>query len=120
MNQQLLETGNQLLSLSYEHDKSILEAQEDKLKIADVTSELAQSRDELAQYKSGEEQRWDSCKEFLWSPEFHDLLGAQASFLFNVGFVGATRQFRWVDYPPEGAPTDFLDLDDVLVEIPDS
>lgn len=74
----------------------------------------------MTHHKSSEVEWWNSRKEFLRSPEFHSLLCERTGFLFDVGFIGAIRQFGRAGYPPEGAPTDFLDLDAILAEIPDS
>lgn len=108
-------------SLRSDSNKATLEATKEKKKNATMSSDLSHSRDELAQYKAGEEQHWEvRKKEFLISPEFHELVDTQTDFLFDLRFLEAVKQFKKARYPPDGAPTDFLNPDAALVEISNS
>lgn len=52
--------------------------------------------------------------------EFYDLLGAHFGFLLDCSYKRVIKQFRKVGYSPKGAPTDFLDPNVVLAEIPNN
>lgn len=49
-------------------------------------------------------------KTFLDLEEFYSLLGDRAAIMFEYGFDRAVAQFKKASYPPEGSPSDFINL----------
>lgn len=58
MNQQLLEASQQIASFQVDRDKATLKVAEERKKNAAAIADPRNLRDELAQYKAGEEERW--------------------------------------------------------------
>lgn len=74
---------------------------------------------EWKEYQCQEDEHWASRKEELFRlEEFYDLLGAKATPFLEKRFQGVVAQFKEAGYPPEGATSDFLDLQRVLNDIP--
>lgn len=107
-NQQLLEAGKQNSLLQVNYNKVVLEATEERKRVAALVAELGSLKDDLMQYKVGEEGRWEEKKkEFLKWAEFYDLLGVRSSFLFEYGYKGAVKQFKKARYLLKEHPLTF-------------
>lgn len=91
-NQQLLEVGHQSLPYSWTVIECPLRSPKRRKKNVTAIADMGFLRDELTQYKVGEEKHWETRKkEFHKSSEFYELLGARFSFLFDSGFMGVVK-----------------------------
>ncbi|KAG6517373.1 hypothetical protein ZIOFF_020758 [Zingiber officinale] len=85
-----------------------------------LAAEVETLKEQLSNYKVGEESQWASKKKaFLSSVEFYDILGARTVLMLKYGFEGAIRQVQKAGHLPKGTSLDFLDLQKVLDSIPD-
>lgn len=77
-------------------------------------------KEELANYKVGEEGWWvNRKKEFMFSVDFYDILSEHTMKMFEIDFDGAICQFQEVGHPPKGIALEFLDLQKIFDEILD-
>ncbi|XP_073309272.1 uncharacterized protein [Primulina huaijiensis] len=116
---ELLKEKQELQRLTEDQAKEIQKLKEE---LKSSRAETTQVRRDLKDAKAQHATEDSSFKEeFLKSEELNEICGPKAYHYLEVGFEVAVDLFKAHGYPPPGAPTDFIDIEDFITSLsPDS